>query len=67
MSQENVKKFFSEFEKNQELKNKFIDAMKDFNKESEKVVYSKIVELGTKSGFNFTETDLRDEIGRAHV
>ena len=56
MSQENVKKFFAEIEKNQGLKTKYAEVMKD----SEKALFGKIVELGKQSGFSFTEADLSD-------
>lgn len=54
MSKENVIKFFSEVEKNPELKAKYLNAMK----ESDDTLAKKLTELGNKSGFSFTDSEL---------
>ena len=60
MSKENVKKFFAELEKNPELKSKYLDAMNAYQKESDKVLTGKVIEIGNKAGFSFTDADLHD-------
>jgi len=62
MSKENVKKFFSEIEKDAELKEKYSDTMKAFSKESETIFEQKLMKLGKDAGFNFTA----DELFEAH-
>ena len=60
MSQENVTKFFAEIEKNPSLKAKYVEAMKEYQKESDKILAGKLIEVGKTSGFSFTDTDLHE-------
>lgn len=62
MSKENVKKFFSEIEKDAALKGKYTEAMKAFTKESETILEQKLIELGKDAGFSFSA----DELFEAH-
>jgi len=59
MSQENVKKFFTEIEKNELLKQKCIDAMKECSVKSEEILEKTLVKLGGEMGFSFNVEDLR--------
>jgi predicted ribosomally synthesized peptide with nif11-like leader len=60
MSRENVKKLFEEIEKNPQLKEKYLAAMREYQKESEKVLTGKMIEIGKSSGFSFTDADLHE-------
>jgi len=60
MGQESITKFFEELEKNPELKAKYIEAMKECPKESDKILTGKIVEFGSRNGFLFTEQEFQE-------
>lgn len=60
MSKDNVKKFFTELEKNPQLKEKYAEAMKEYQKESDKILADKLLDFARKSGFGFTEPDLHE-------
>lgn len=60
MSKENVKKFFVEIEKNEVLKKKYLDSLKECSAESEKILGTKLIELARDTDFTFTVEDLHD-------
>jgi len=60
MSKENVKMFFAELEKNSELKAKYLNAIKEYQVESEKILAEKMISIASKAGFSFSNSDLNE-------
>lgn len=60
MSRENVKKFFEELEKNEDLKKNFMDTMKEFTGKTNAEAPVKMIKAAKDAGFPFTDGDLRE-------
>jgi len=58
MSKDNVKNMFAKFEKDADLKKKYVELMKYHQNETEKTLSDKLIELGKNSGFDFSKDDL---------
>jgi len=58
MSKDNVKKMFGKMEKDAELQKKYAVLMQEHQKDAEKILADKLVELGKTSGFSFSHDDL---------
>jgi len=58
MSKDNVKILFGKIEKDGELQKKYAAIMQEHQKESEKLLSDKLVELGRTSGLAFSKDDL---------
>jgi len=58
MSKDNVKQMFGKMEKDATLKGKYADLMQVHQKETEKALVEKLIELGKTSGFAFAKDDL---------
>jgi len=58
MSKDNVKKMFGKIEKDAALQKKYAELMQAHQKETEKALTDKLVELGKTSGFEFSKDDL---------
>jgi len=58
MSKDNVKKIFGQMEKDAVLRKKYAELMQAHQKEMEKALTDKLVELGKTSGFEFSKDDL---------
>jgi len=58
MSKDNVKQMFEKIEKDAALKGKYAELMQAHQKEAEKLLTGKIIELGKTSGFAFSNEDL---------
>jgi len=58
MGKDNVKQMFGKMEKDAALKGKYAELMQAHQKESEKALADKLVELGKTSGFEFSKDDL---------
>ncbi|OGV50509.1 MAG: hypothetical protein A2017_01345 [Lentisphaerae bacterium GWF2_44_16] len=56
MSKENVKMFFAELERNPELKAEYMKAIKEYDE----ILAGKLIEIGNKAGFSFTDSDFHD-------
>lgn len=62
MASENVKKFYEEISKNQELKEKFLDAQKNYSVEgkTENEIFEDIVlPIAKEAGYEFTMSEYR--------
>ncbi len=58
MSKENVKQMFGKMEKDVQLQKKYAEMMQTLQKETEKILADKLVELGQTVGFVFSKDDL---------
>jgi len=58
MSKDNVKNMFAKFEKDADLKKKYAEIIAGHQKEAEKTLAGKLIELGKNSGFDFSKDDL---------
>ncbi len=58
MSKDAVKQMFGKMEKDAELQKKYTALMQAHQKETEKALADKLVELGKTSGFSFAKDDL---------
>ena len=58
MSKDNVKQMFGKMEKDAALQKKYAELMQAHQKESEKALTDKLIELGKTSGFEFSKDDL---------
>jgi len=58
MSKDNVKNMFAKFEKDGDLKKKYAEIMKNYQKENENSLAELLIEFGKKSGFAFSKDDL---------
>lgn len=60
MSKENVKKFFAAIEQDENLKAKYVAAMKEYHAESEKILTDKLITLGSSANISFNQQDLKE-------
>jgi len=58
MSRENVRKMFGKIEKDSVLNGKYVELMRAHQKETDRILADKLVELGKTSGFDFSGNDL---------
>jgi len=58
MSKDAVKQMFGKMEKDAALKGKYAELMQAHQKETEKALADKLIELGKTSGFSFAKDDL---------
>ena len=58
MSKDAVKQMFGKMEKDAALKNKYAELMQAHQKDTEKILADKLIELGKTSGFAFSKEDL---------
>jgi len=58
MSKDKVKKFFGKMEKDADLLKKYSELMQTHQKEAEKALADKLIDLGKTSGYLFSKEDL---------
>jgi len=58
VSKDAVKQMFGKIEKDAALKNKYAELMQAHQKDTEKILAEKLIELGKTSGFAFSNEDL---------
>ena len=58
MSKDNVRQMFVKFEKDADLRKKYMKLMQEHQKETEKELAAKLIGFGKNAGFSFSKDDL---------